>query len=169
MRHGEVYTKEDVIEDANAEDDQLQCEENEARKVLPTTVLPSQAEIDEHWLDHLPCRSWCGTCVSGRGRERPHLRTHGKRKIPTLAFDYCFLSKEGAFSRDEWARMPEDAQGTKILVVREIVSKSTFAHVVKCNGVDDDRFAVDCLVKDVEWLGFTKIMLRSDNEPAIVA
>ena len=65
--------------------------------------------------------------------------------------------------------MPEDTEGTKILVVREIVSKSTFAHVVKCKGVDDDRFAVDCLVKDVDWLGFTNMMLRSDNEPAIVA
>ena len=82
-----MYANEEVIEDANAEDDQLQCEETEARKVLPTPILPSQAKIDEHWLDHLPYRSWCGTCVSGRGRERPHLRTHGKRKIPTVVFD----------------------------------------------------------------------------------
>ena len=80
-------------------------EETEAKHVLRTPTLPSQAEIDEHWLDHLPYRSWCGTCVSGRGRERPHTRTHGKRKIPTLAFDYCFISKEGTFSREEWSNM----------------------------------------------------------------
>ena len=165
----EMYANEDVIENPDAEDDQLQCEEAEERKVLPTPVLPSQAEIDEHWLDHLPYRSWCGTCVAGRGRERPHTRTHGKREIPTLAFDYCFISKEGTFTREEWASMPADAEGAKILVVREITSKCTFAHLVKCKGVDDDRYAVDCLVKDIEWMGFTKMMLRSDNEPAIVA
>ena len=165
-----VYANEDVIADAEpSEEDQLQCEEIEASKVLPTPVLPSQADIDKHMLDHFPYRPWCGMCVNGRGRERPHLRTHGKRRIPTVAFDYCFLSKEGTFTREEWAAMPPETEGTKILVVREIVSRCTFAHVVKRKGVDDDRYAVDCLVKDIEWLGMTKLMLRSDNEKAIVA
>ena len=54
-------------------------------------------------------------------------------------------------------------------MVRGIVSKCAFAHVVKAKGVIDDRYAVDCLVKDIEWMGFTKIMLRSDNEKSIVA
>ena len=73
------------------------------------------------------------------------------------------------FSRDEWASMPEGTEGAKILVARELVSKATFAHVVQHKGLGDDGFAAECLVKDVEWLGFTRIMLRSDNEPAIVA
>ena len=97
---GAVCANEEIVEDAETgEDTQLQCEETETRKALPTPVLPSQAEIDDHWLDHLPYRSWCGTCVAGRGRERPHFRTNGKRKIPTIAFDYCFLSKDGTFTR----------------------------------------------------------------------
>ena len=54
-------------------------------------------------------------------------------------------------------------------MAREIVSKCTFAHVVRHKEVDNDRSAVDCLVKNVEWLGCTKLMLRSDNEPAITA
>ena len=65
--------------------------------------------------------------------------------------------------------MPETAMGAKILVVREIVSKCTFAHVIKSKGVDDDRYAVDCLIRDIKWMGHTKLMLRSDNERAIVA
>ena len=65
--------------------------------------------------------------------------------------------------------MPAETQGVKILVVRELVSRCTFAHVVRHKGVDDDRYAVDCLVRDVEWLGATKIRLRSDNERAITA
>ena len=65
--------------------------------------------------------------------------------------------------------MPEGTEGTKVLVAREIVSRCTFAHVVKCKGVGEDRLSVDCLVRDIEWMGFIRIMLRSDNEKAIVA
>ena len=65
--------------------------------------------------------------------------------------------------------MPATAEGVKILLARELVSRATFAHVVRHKGVDDDRYGVDCLVKDVQWLGCTKLMLRSDNEPAIAA
>ena len=79
--------------EAEVEDVELDAEEAEERKVLPTPVLPSQADIDEHWIDHYPYRSWCGKCVEGRGRERPHFRTHDKRKIPTVVFYYCFLSQ----------------------------------------------------------------------------
>ena len=156
--------------DAEADGDELQAEEEtEVKHILPTPVLPSQKDIDEHWLNHLPYRPWCGTCVGGRGRERPHLRTGEKRKIPTLAFDYCFLSKDGTFTREEWSKVPEGTEGTKILVATEIVSKCTFAHVVKCKGIGEDRYSVDCLVRDIEWMGHTRIMLRSDNERAIVS
>ena len=65
--------------------------------------------------------------------------------------------------------MPKDAESVKILLARELVSRYTFAHVVRHKGVDNDMLAVDCLVKDVQWLGCTKIMLRSDNEKAIVS
>ncbi len=46
--------------------------------------------------------------------------------------------------------------------------KAHFAHVVPQKGVDPDHFAVDVLMKDIAWLGFTQLSLRSDNEPAIV-
>ncbi len=36
-------------------------------------------------------------------------------------------------------------------------------------GVEDDRYSVDKLVEDVEWLGYNKIILKSDNGPAILA
>ena len=43
-----------------------------------------------------------------------------------------------------------------------------FGHVVPCKGVDTDQYAVDCLVSDILWAGYTTIMLKSDNEPAIL-
>ena len=99
----ELYTDEkELLETTDTQKEgELTAEEVEERRVLPTPILPSQTEVDHHWLDHLPFRSWCNICIQGRGRERPHLRTHGsKRRIPTLAFDYCFVSKEGTFSRE---------------------------------------------------------------------
>ena len=34
--------------------------------------------------------------------------------------------------------------------------------------MDDKRFAVDIIVNDVLWLGYAKVILKSDNEPAII-
>ena len=62
--------------------------------------------------------------------------------------------------------MADDPEGVKILVVREIASLCSLAHVLQHKGVQDDGYAVACLVNDFEWLGVTKLMPRSDNEPA---
>ena len=35
-------------------------------------------------------------------------------------------------------------------------------------GVDEDQFAVDCLVGDIVWIGYSNVLLKSDNEPAIL-
>ena len=62
--------------------------------------------------------------------------------------------------------------GTKatltILVAKDSLGKAVFAHVVLQKGVDPAHYAVDALVKDVAWLGYTRFSLRSDNEPAIL-
>ena len=50
----------------------------------------------------------------------------------------------------------------------EISSKAVFRHVVPKKGIDENNFAVDSLVEDVEWLGYTKLTLTCGNEPAIV-
>ena len=149
--------------------EQLDVDEDvEDKKPLPTPVLPSRADIDRHWLDHLPFRSWCNICVNGRGRERPHHRHPGVRTLPTLCFDYMFVSKKGVFTRDEWKLESAEAEGVKVLVAREAVSKCVFAHAIPMKGVDPDRYSVDCLVKDIEWMGCTRVIMKSDNEPSIV-
>ena len=35
-------------------------------------------------------------------------------------------------------------------------------------GVDETGFAVDAITSDVVWMGYTKVMLKTDTEPAIV-
>ena len=53
-----------------------------------------------------------------------------------------------------------------MLVVRDNRSKAVFAHVVPAKGIDEKGFSVDALVSDVKWLGYSKVTLKSDNEPA---
>ena len=43
-----------------------------------------------------------------------------------------------------------------------------FAHTVDVKGPGEDQYAVDRLVEDLKWLGFSRVSLRSDNEPAIL-
>ena len=83
----EIHAAEEEPETIEGEEE-LIAEEVEEVRPLPNPVLPDQATIDRHNIDHFPYRSWCRACVSGRGRSLPHRRTNGKRKIPTLAFAY---------------------------------------------------------------------------------
>ena len=54
------------------------------------------------------------------------------------------------------------------MVVPDSKSKAVFAHVVPTKVVDEKGFSVDALVSDVKRLGYNKVTLKSDNEPAIV-
>ena len=67
------------------ESKELTAQEEEAKPArrIPRPDMPSQAEIDQHRLDHIPYRAWCPECVEGFGRERAH-HAHGaeERSIP---------------------------------------------------------------------------------------
>ena len=38
-------------------------EDCEPKKIAPDPGMPTQAEVDEHDVDHYPYRSWCEDCV----------------------------------------------------------------------------------------------------------
>ena len=44
----------------------------EAQPARPGIVLvqPSEAEVEQHELTHLPFRSWCRHCVHDKGKEK---------------------------------------------------------------------------------------------------
>ena len=91
------------------------------------------------------------------------------RENTTVAFDHCFVNDKGMFTRAELETAGIEMAGqVKVLVVKDCKSKCTFAHVVPSKGIDEKRYAVDIIVEDVTWLGYTKLILKSDNEPAIV-
>ena len=56
----------------------------------------------------------------------------------------------------------------KVLVVYDGATGSLFAHAVPRKGPDEHGYVVDQIVGDVLWLGHSKVVMRTDNEPAIL-
>ena len=87
--------------------------------------------------------------------------------MPVISFDYAFISDQGeVVNHEQYIAAGEGA--AKVLVIRDSRSKSIFAHVVPAKGVDERGFSVDALVDDIKWLGYVRVTLKSDNEPAIL-
>ena len=49
---------EDDIDGAQ-EPDELKAEDVQPCKTKQTPILPSQSEVEEHNIDHIPYRAWC--------------------------------------------------------------------------------------------------------------
>ena len=155
-----------VGEDAHEVDEALEAEDVQPQQHYKSPELPSRQAVEEHRIDHWPPRTWCDECNEGFGRERAHglTESHG---AAIVSMDYMFVTKKGSVVlKDEpgW----DDPEALKILVVKDSRSKSVFAHAVPQKGIDDKRFAVDQIVNDILWLGYSQVILKSDNEPAIV-
>ena len=163
---GAVFgVEDDVDKELKASDDGEQA----VRIVpLPTPFQPSLSQFMDHCVTHYPYQSWCPYCVEGRGREFGHHRVvRDQSTTPTVSFDYAFISDNGDIETQE-AYEAAGESAVKLLVVRDDKSKAIFGHIVPKKGIDDKSFAVDSLVEDVKWLGYSKLTLKSDNEPAIV-
>ena len=97
-----------VDDDINGENIEAEEEEIAPRATMTTPVLPSAADVEKHREDHMPYRPWCDECVEGQGREDGHMSaTKAEKSVSLISFDYCFLSKSGIVSRQEWALQEE--------------------------------------------------------------
>ena len=142
-------------------------EEADVARPLPTPEMPTRSEFEDHCVTHVPYRTWCNRCVEGRGREAGHSRQSNEgRSIPTVSFDHALVGDKEEITIQEQTDVEEGS--VKIFVVRDLMSKAVFAHVVPKKGLDDKGVAVDAIVGDIKWLGYTRVMLKSDNEPAIL-
>ena len=56
---------------------------------------PTQAEVEQHELTHVPYRNWCPICVRCRGKDLDHRKAvEDERGVSEYAFDYCFPGDE---------------------------------------------------------------------------
>ena len=70
---------------------------------------------------------------------------------------------------ESFALAPGEEETVKILDAKCHQSKCVFAHVVPQKGLDPVLYAVERLKRDVIWFGHTRLVLKSDNERAILA
>ena len=148
------------------EEDDFTCQECAPRRILPDPGQPTQQQLEDHRIDHLPYRSWCPECVAARATgEQHHKRTEAKR-ITTFSMDYLYLTKSRIVTKEE---LIDGGQvEMKVLVAKDSQTKTVSAHTVPCKGSDEDGYAVTRVAEDVAWLGHSRIILKADNGHAIL-
>ena len=136
------------------------------RRELPSSYMPSISEIRQHKTTHVPYRSWCDECVEAFAREWPHLHREGPngRTIPVIHMDYACLTEKGLFKVDDLT----EEERKHAVVAYCAGSRSPFMHVVPSKATSMDKFAAERIVEDIVYLGHTRVILRSDNEPALL-
>ena len=115
-------------------------------------VLPSEAEVEQHELTHLPFRSWCRHCVRAKGKESPH-HDASPGGVSKFATDYMFMG--------------EDGTPITILAGYDGKTRAFFAHVEPCKGTSH-AYAEKALAHNVLSTGHQKVILQSDQEPSII-
>ena len=149
-------------------------ESEEAREVKAPRIpdAPSRAQVLQHRLTHRPFRSWCPHCVRGKGRADQHRRSSQKdieSDIPKLASDYFFIGQRRPAGGEEREREEDQAERegqTPIIVLKDTKSKALFAHVCPRKGAHEA--VVTRLVADLNTLGYKRVLVRTDGEPAIL-
>ena len=161
------------------DDDAVEIQEEvEPLKVAPSPTVPSPADVEEHRVTHKPYRSWCEDCLRGcaLGEQRGQ---HAGRShdIAIVGLDYFYITETGLVTKDELQYSDDEAikearlkaEIVKCLIIRCYESKNVFGHVVPVKGDDEDRFAASKAVDDIAWLGHVKMILKSDQEVALVS
>ena len=102
-------------------------------------VLPSEAEVEQHELTHLPFRSWCRHCVRAKGKESPQ----------TIC-SWAWTERRSPFQ-----------------LVYDGSTKAFFANVVPCKGTSH-AYAERAVAHNVLSTGHQKVILQRDQEPSII-
>ena len=149
---------------SGSQDKELE-EETEGKKPKAREIMsePTEREIREHELTHLPFRSWCKHCVRGRAVNYGHhvhvQEDKDEQQVPIISVDYMYMKSSDQEETKE--------EGQPIMVMKDRKSKFITAHVIEEKG--ENPYAIKRLGQDIGMLGYNRIVLKSDGEPAIVA
>lgn len=125
-----------------------------ARKPIPKA--PPAEEWAEHCITHWPYRSWCPACVMGRSQNDPRRRNQTREsEVPVKSIDYSFLTDEESLQS-----MP---------TLNMIDRHTNYFHCEIVPRKEADQYAATALRTFLENTGYTKLVLKSDQEAAILA
>ena len=122
-----------------------------------TEHAPSQEEIDSHEISHWPYRSWCPSCIQGAAISDPHRRGNHTSELPIISIGYSSLSSE---DQESEGAMP-------VLNIKDSWSKKVAAEIVPRKG--NNEYALEVLTDFIKQTGYKRIILKSDQEPAILS
>ena len=117
---------------------------------------PSEKEVVEHELTHLPYRNWCAVCVRAKGKDLDHRKeVREEREISEYCFDFCF---------------PGDELGYKLTILsgKERLTGMTMGVAVPTKGASG-TYMVDKAKEFVDEVGDSsgKIVVKNDQEASI--
>ena len=139
-------------------------------RMMRAPCAPSRQERAEHDISHCPFRVWCEKCVAGKSHAKAHFI--GKAgspdgEVPLVAFDYAFMSNNKSAEKQGDDKEREASAQVKILVGRDRKSKCYAAIPVPCKGVDEGEYATRRVLRFLDFLGYDKVILKSDQEYAL--
>jgi hypothetical protein len=131
-------------------------------KIGRRPILPTKAEIEEHYPLHLHYRSWCKHCVAGKARANQHQsKDKDIEKLGTTwNADYCFMG--GKYNESEDGMQPS-------LVMYDDSKDSFWAVGVDRKGASDAM--VKFCVGAMDQSGYVgeQLTFKTDQEPSIIA
>ena len=151
------------------EDDDELLDECKPVKVLRGPTRPTKLELEEHEHSHIPFRSWCPHCMRGKSKASGHRTSSGAREKPIISIDYAFLGVSKGTSREDRIKLESEAVAaghTPTLVMFDSESRGIYAYAATRKGYDE-RLCRQ-VVNDLDNLGYKDVVLKSDQEPAIV-
>ena len=150
--------------DALANEMDTSDEEGEERPVKGQKIVyqPSKEEWDDHMRTHAVFRKWCPFCVKGKCKSGIHQKTEKseeelEQETPVISLDY--MGPKSA------ADKTEGVTSLPIIVGIDRKKKWYFAHMVPKKG--HDAHAIKILCREISISGYSRVILKSDQEPAI--
>ena len=129
-------------------------EESQRPRIPARVSQPTREEVEEHEATSCATfRSWCPHCVAAKGQANPHLDRQGASDIPEVGVDYGFDGRD-------------DEETDKLLCARNPELDHYACTQVQTKGVN--RYAVAYLVAWLKSLGYKRVVVRSDDEPALL-
>ena len=86
-----------------------------------------------------------------------------ERRIPLVGLDYAFLQKSDGTE----GGVPEVGEVTT-LVMKDQRSKCVFPVPVPLKGIDPEEYSVRQLLKVLDYLGYSEVALKCDQESALI-
>jgi len=156
----ELYDDPQQVAEASGENSssapELRAPTSAGPKAKPTPPLPSPAERAAHELTHIPSRPWRRVCIQAKARSDGHrkrVKGFDKDDVLELHVDYCFIT---------------DGLGEEMTVA--CLSWPWVGSVFATVGVKGrSGFVARAIQAVLEVWGVNELVLRSDQEPAVMA